>query len=77
VPRHAKHRDRYSRYLRQCPQTSAHAALFLNPESMTCVSLPARHKSHEAVVLDIFNRLGKAIVIDEELMAAGAMLRLQ
>jgi hypothetical protein len=41
---------------------------------MTCVSLPARHKSHEAVVLDIFNRLGKAIVIDEELMAAGLLL---
>lgn len=47
--------------------------LFSFAESMTCVSLPARHKAHEAVVLDIFNRLGKAIVIDEELMAAGAV----
>ncbi len=34
-------------------------------ESMTCVASRAKDRAHEQLVLSIFERLGRAVVIDE------------
>lgn len=43
-------------------------------ESMTCVSFLNTDKAHEKAVLTLFERLGKALVIQEELMGAVTVL---
>ncbi len=43
-------------------------------ESMTCISSFQATKDQEAVVLDLFNQVGKALIIPEELMASATVL---
>ena len=40
---------------------------------MTCIAGHATNKAHEQVVLSIFEKLGRAISIDEDLMAAATV----
>lgn len=43
-------------------------------ESMTCISAFNATKEQENLMLDIFNQMGKALIIPEELMAAATVL---
>lgn len=43
-------------------------------ESMTCISSYHSSKEQQEVVLSIFNKLGKALIIEEELMEASTVL---
>lgn len=43
-------------------------------ESMTCISTNNATQEQQKVVLEIFNQLGKAVMIDESLMAAATVL---
>jgi pyrroline-5-carboxylate reductase len=43
-------------------------------ESMTCISAHNATRDQEDLMLDIFNQMGKALIIPEELMAAATVL---
>lgn len=43
-------------------------------ESMTCISAHNASKEQEALMLEIFGQMGKALIIPEELMAAATVL---
>ena len=43
-------------------------------ESMTCIATKNANEAQQQVVMDIFERLGKAIILDEELMQASTVL---
>lgn len=43
-------------------------------ESMTCISTSNATQEQQKVVLEIFNQLGKTVIIDESLMAAATVL---